>query len=320
MIDTVTGKFELGPYYAKCAKSWETYIHEYHDFKIQSRQSSTVHNLALQEARISIMGDAGILRVEASLPKLVHGNNLASIVDPTAAFAQLGELVQKHVDGEIPDLSEMEFLRVDYAHNFQVGNHLKAYVDTIGQVTFLKHRRTTDGNGGVEWWSNNGRRVRLYDKHKEILEVDRRDVPEAKGVLRFEIQTRKKSQFLQRRLKAKNLTLAEVTNPRVAYACLIETLNKMGCDLKFVTRDRARDILDAQFGYRKATRLLGVLRRLETEPMEHLRSTSARSTYYADKRDLLAWGLWPPSFAQTDLPGLQLPPFGEFFVPAVSAA
>src|SRR5262249_50753263 len=154
---------------------------------------------------------------------------------------------------EIPDLSEMEFLRVDYAHNFQVGNHLKAYVDTIGQITFLKHRRTTDGNGGVEWWSNNGRRVRLYDKHKEILEVDRRDVPEAKGVLRFEIQTRKKSQFLQRRLKGKNLTLAEVTNPRVAYACLIETLNKMGCDLMFVTRDRARDILDAQFGYRKAT-------------------------------------------------------------------
>jgi hypothetical protein len=320
MIDTIAGKFETGPFHLKCPNSWETLTREYYDFKTNSQQTSRIHSLALRQARISVMGDGGLLRVEASLPKLVYGNNLESIVDPAPAFEQLTELVLDHVGGEIRNVSHMEFLRVDYAHNFTVGNHLQAYVDTVGKVNFLKHRRTTDGCGGIEWWSKNGRRIRFYDKHKEILETEKKSVPEAKGVLRFEIQLRKKSQFLQRRLNEKHLTLGEVTKPAVAYACLSETLNRMGFDLKFVTRDRARDILDAAFGYRKATRLLGVLRRLETEPMEHLRSTSARSTFYADKKDLRLFGLWPPSSTQAELPGLQLPPLSSFFVPEMSAA
>ena len=158
----------------------------------------------------------------------------------------------------------------------------------------------------MEFW-NESRRVRIYDKHKEILEVDKKNIPEALGVLRFEVQLRKKSQYLQRRLR-EHLCLNEVLQPQLAYACLAETLNGMSLDLKFLPQDAARDVLDAAFSFRKATRLLGILRRLESEEMHGLRKTSARSTFYADKRDLRCLGLWPPSATEKELPGLVMPP------------
>ncbi len=227
------------------------------------------------------------------------------------ALRRLGDFVTDHVDGEIPDLGEMDYLRVDYCHNFRLGSALPDYVQTLSKVSFLRHRRTTDGYGGVEWWSNKGRRVRAYDKHKEILEVDEKDVPDARGVLRFEVQLLKGTRFLQRRQKNKHLKLQDVLKPEIAYSCLAETLNKMCVDLRFVSQDAARNILDENFSYRKATRLLGFLRRLDTGTMEdHKRSTS-RSAFFSDKQDLKRLGLWPPSAVPTELPGLQLPSLEE---------
>ena len=39
----------------------------------------------------------------------------------------------------------MEYLRIDYAHNFHVGSHLLDCVAVLSQILYLKHRRTTDG-------------------------------------------------------------------------------------------------------------------------------------------------------------------------------
>jgi II/X family phage/plasmid replication protein len=76
----------------------------------------------------------------------------------------------------------------------------------------------------------------------------------------------------------------------------------------FVAQDAARSILDEHFSYRKTTRLLGVLRRLQTETMEDLRRATSRSSYYSDKKDLRALGLWPPSAGSVSLPALEMPP------------
>src|SRR5258708_5678110 len=313
MFDTVTGKFEKGPYVLKEQKkdSWVTRTREYFDSKLGSWQTAITHTLNRPEARILIYGDSGCLSVEASLPKLLHGNNLMTVTHAEEALRRLGDFVTDHVDGEIPDLGEMDYLRVDYCHNFRLGSALPDYVQTLSKVSFLRHRRTTDGYGGVEWWSNKGRRVRAYDKHKEILEVDEKDVPDARGVLRFEVQLLKGTRFLQRRQKNKHLKLQDVLKPEIAYSCLAETLNKMCVDLRFVSQDAARNILDENFSYRKATRLLGFLRRLDTGTMEdHKRSTS-RSAFFSDKQDLKRLGLWPPSAVPTELPGLQLPSLEE---------
>jgi len=270
--------------------------------------TSTSHTLSRPEARIGIFGEGEILTVEASLPKLLYGNNLMTIIDPAEALHRLGDFVSTYVGGNIQDLWQMDYLRVDYCHNFQVGAALQDYVHTLSKVPFLKHRRTTDESGGVEWWSNNGRRIRVYDKHKEILETEKRSVAEAEGKLRFEIQIRKKSGFLQRKLHNKKLTLQDVLIPEIAYCCLVETLEKMCLGVGFVAQDAARAILDANFSYPKATRLLGFLRRLQTESLEDVRRAASRSSYYSDKAELRALGLWPPSAGAVSLPALAMPP------------
>jgi hypothetical protein len=171
MFDTVTGKFEKWPYLPRdeSRNSWETKILEYFDDKLGARQTSTTFFFNRPEARIAIKGDGGILQIGASLPKLLHGNNLVTVCDSDLALKRLHEFVTDHVNGEILDLGEMDYLRVNYCHNFRVGSALPDYVQTLSKPSFLKHRRTTDGYGGVEWWINNSsRRIRAYDKYKEI--------------------------------------------------------------------------------------------------------------------------------------------------------
>jgi hypothetical protein len=310
MLDTVAGKFEMGPYFPKdeSRNPWEMRSRKYFDTKLASYQTATSHYLSRPEARIAIFGDGGILRVETSLPKLLYGNNLATVCNAELPLRRLHEFVSDHVSGEIPELSGMEYLRADYCHNFQVGLSLADYVNTLSKVSFLKHRRTTDGYGGVEWWSKNGRMIRAYDKFKEILETEKKTVAEARGILRFEIQHRKKSGFLQRRQHKKKLTLQDVLRPEIAYCCLVETLNAMCLGLGFQAQDIGRQTLDGNFAFPKATRLLGMLRRLETETMDDLRRNCGRSTYYSDKKELRGLGLWPPSTGAVSLPALAMPP------------
>lgn len=313
MFDTVAGKFEKGPYFPKdvSRNSWETRTRKFFDAKLDSWETATSQAFNRPEARIAIYGDGGILRVEASLPKLLYGNNLAAVCDAELPLKRLHEFVSDHVNGEIPELGQMEYLRVDYAYNFRVGQLLADYVSTLSGLSFLKHRRTTDSYGGVEWWSNNGRRIRAYDKYKEIFENDKKRVAEALGVLRFEIQLRKKSKYLERRQGNKKLTLQDVLQPQIAYCSLVEVLDKMSLSTQFLARDAARSVLDANFSFPKATRLLGFLRRLETGTMEDLKRATSRSTYYADKRELSGLGLWPPSAGPTTLPALAMPPLEE---------
>jgi hypothetical protein len=313
MFDTVAGKFEKGPYFPKdeSRNSWETRTRKFFDTKLNSWETATSHAFNRPEARVAIYGDGAILRVEASLPKLLYGNNLATVCDAELPLKRLHEFVSDHVNGEIPELGLMDYLRVDYAYNFHVGQSLADYVSTLGKLSFLKHRRTTDSYGGVEWWNDNGRRIRAYDKHKEIWENDKKKVAEALGVLRFELQLRKKSKYLERRQGKKKLTLRDVLQPEIGYCCLVEILDKMSLSIEFLARDAALSVLDANFSPRKATRFLGLLRRLETGTMENLKHAISRSTYYSDKRELSALGLWPPSAGPVSLPALEMPPLEE---------
>jgi II/X family phage/plasmid replication protein len=162
----------------------------------------------------------------------------------------------------------------------------------------------------VEWW-NGSRRVRVYDKYREILEREKKAVPIAKGTLRFEHQIRKQSGLLERRLKAEALTFSNVLTPALVYKNLEETLHKMCLGTVFLARDPGRNVLDSAFSYQKASRLLGVVQRLMTGTIEEIKLLSSRSTFYADKRDLRQLGLWPPSAVSVELPGLRLPPLEQ---------
>jgi hypothetical protein len=312
MLDTVAGKLEPGPWVPSdmSRNYWETREREFYDEREGARVRSISHTLNRPEARIQIYGDGGGLRIEASLPKLLYGNNLSRLSDPFPALERLSEFARDHVKGLLPDLIEMEYLRVDYCHNFQVGTALNDYVQTLARLPYLRHNRITDVSGGVEWW-NGSRRIRVYDKWREIKEKEKLDVPAAKGILRFEIELRKKSGFIERRLHTKRLTFREVLDPEAAYLFLNDALNRMCLKTTFCTQDHAKSILDFNFGYVKATRLLGILRRLEFGSAHDIKSLSSRSSYYSDRRTLRGLGLFPPSSTQIELPGLKLPPISD---------
>ena len=106
MFDTVAGKFEKGPYLPKdeSRNSWETRTRKFFDTKLGDWQTSTTQAFNRPEARIAIYGDGAILRVEASLPKLLYGNNLATVCDAELPLKRLHEFVSDHVSGEIPEL------------------------------------------------------------------------------------------------------------------------------------------------------------------------------------------------------------------------
>jgi len=139
----------------------------------------------------------------------------------------LREFVMDHVAGNVPFIDEMDCQRVDFCHNFYVGVALPDYVDTLRHISFLQSRFAYNEYGGVEWRGTNGRTVRIYDKYREILEKEDKDLPEARGILRFEVQIRRKSKYLQYRLGTKHLKMTDALDPVLAYRCLAETLDKM---------------------------------------------------------------------------------------------
>jgi len=117
MFDTVKGKLEKGPYFPRpeTKDSWVTRSKDIFDSKFGIRMTSTSHILSRPEARIAIYGDFGVITVEASLPKLLYGNNLATVNYASEALGVLREFVIKYVEGDIPDLGEMDYLRADFA-------------------------------------------------------------------------------------------------------------------------------------------------------------------------------------------------------------
>src|SRR5260370_35359547 len=93
----------------------------------------------------------------------------------------------------------MRYARVDYCHNFALGDLLPDYVSTLGKVCYLANRRTTNGSGGVEWW-NGGGRVRAYDKYREILGREKKAGPLAKAILLYDHRNRGAARLLARRV------------------------------------------------------------------------------------------------------------------------
>jgi hypothetical protein len=312
MFDTIVVRCEKGPFKPRNATRSQWQAMTYHEFDPQTNsfRQSLVHRLRLPELRIHIVANGRGVKIESSLPKLMYGNNLSRLSNPGPALKRLREVALDYIAGPLPDLSDTQCARIDYCHNFSVGSALQDYLRTFSHIPFLATRCTYGRTNGVEWRNDNGRKISLYDKHREILENDNRDIPEALGILRFEIQILNKSRYFQRRLRTKRLRTGDALNPELAFRCLVETLDNLGLRSKFAAPDAARLILDnGQFSFHRATYLLGLCRRLETQGIDEIKERVSRSTFFNDKSVLRPMGLFPPSGLRTELPGLQLPTF-----------
>ena len=116
------------------------------DPKAQARVTTISSVLSTPEARIAILGDGGLVRVEASLPKLLCGNNVSTVCDPLPAVERLREFVLDHVTGDVRSIDEMDCLRVDFCHNFRVGAalHLTAEIRAQAYVISDFHKSRPD--------------------------------------------------------------------------------------------------------------------------------------------------------------------------------
>ncbi len=135
MFDTVAGILENGPYCPKDASrnSWEGRMRDYFDDTDNCRKTSVSQTLNRPEARILIYGDGGGIRIESSLPKLLYGNNLSTVSNAQPALKRLREFTLDYVSGDLPDLYEMRYTRVDYCHNFALGDLLPDYASTLAK-------------------------------------------------------------------------------------------------------------------------------------------------------------------------------------------
>jgi len=313
VIDTIKLRVANGLFQPKDASTypWKSAIYSDPDLKTGETRRNTVQSLTHDGVTVGIHNSGRLLTMEASLPKLMYGNNLSRVSRPTMALRRLRELVRDLVTGPIPGLADSECLRVDFCYNFFVGDQLPDYLAAISKLPHSRQRFVYNGARSIEWSSNNGRRIILYDKDLEMQHNDRIAAPEAKGILRFEVQIRKKSGFLQRRLNTQYLVTGDVVSAAVAYACLGETVAAIGMDRTFKPADIARSVLARNFSGSTVNRLLGLHHRLQTEPLETVKRSMGRSTFFEGLRQLKRVGLWPVSMSSVELSPLKLPPIGE---------
>jgi hypothetical protein len=313
MIDTVKLRMSKGLYVPKNASTygWQSATYSDPDLQTGGYRKNTVQALTQNGVALRIHNNGRLLTIEASLPKLIYGNNLSRVSQPTAALKQLREVARDLVTGPIPGLADTECLRVDFCYNFFVGDQLPDYLAAISKLPHSRQRFVYNGAHSIEWSSKNGRRIILYDKDLEMQHNDRIIASEAKGILRFEVQVRKKSGFLQRRLNTQYLVTGDVVSAAVAYACLGETIAAIGMDRTFKPADIAGSVLATNFSGSTVNRLLGLHHRLQTEPLETVKRSMGRSTFFEGLRQLKRVGLWPVSMSSVELSPLKLPPIGE---------
>ena len=113
-------------------------MHDYFDDADNCRKTSVCQTLNRPEARIMIYGDSGGIRIESSLPKLLYGNNLSSVSNAQPALKRLREFTLDYVSGDLPDLDEMRYTRVDYCHNLQRST-CSAIIDNPSKERRMSH-------------------------------------------------------------------------------------------------------------------------------------------------------------------------------------
>jgi hypothetical protein len=108
-------------------------MHDYFDDADNCRKTSICQTLNRPEARIMIYGDGGGIRIESSLPKLLYGNNLSSVSNAQPALKRLREFTLDYVSGDLPDLGDMRYTRVNYCHNFEKKHRSDGAQDAVLQ-------------------------------------------------------------------------------------------------------------------------------------------------------------------------------------------
>jgi hypothetical protein len=132
-----------------------------------------------------------LLLFEMSLPKLVYGDNIHMLFDPSLAIERAHQIISQHSHVPMVDLNQGVLYRIDLCYNFLVGEFVSEW---IRQLFKLKYpRRKTKPYypfEGVQYYSQKAS-LSYYGKEAETRDSN------AQGILRMEATWRDKSQIGQ---------------------------------------------------------------------------------------------------------------------------
>ncbi|MED3791057.1 hypothetical protein P4571_01180 [Niallia alba] len=159
------------------------------------------------------------LKVEVSVPKFMHGNNLKEISNRD--MQSFMSLLRKHIADKlnislsrVPSLWTTEVEKLHLCKNFYVGNLKQQYLQALSTATKARHKKHIYYQSGTEkvesvYWKTNSRTEKVYDKDAEMATNKKENSQplKTKGTIRYEVEL-------------SNYELRKLSNKRIAYEIL----------------------------------------------------------------------------------------------------
>lgn len=195
----------------------------------------------------------GLLMAEASLPKLVHGNNIESLSDMRPALEILEKVLYESTDLRV-DLGHTRLGRIDIFHDHLLGPYVTPMIRNILRLSYPK-RKTLPYLPAYGAQFGDGSAIdRFYDKFEE----SKRD-PRAYGRMRQEAE-RGSPDALRRALKKSGPVFITDFTPDAQQQIIQHGLHKLGLDgTVFVDKAVALRGLIRTYGSEQGLRLFGLL-------------------------------------------------------------
>ncbi|MBI3741032.1 MAG: hypothetical protein HY257_04670 [Chloroflexi bacterium] len=255
MWDTVRLVTNIELSRAKLGRDWRESITRKVDADGQLVELSTlILNRREPPSQLIYSPLSGALKVETSLPKMLYGENVSLLApdDVPRALDELSNRISDLVGTPIPHCGTWEMRgRLDAVFAWQVGKKVDDYLHALAQMSLPRHRAEFIDHAKTVYFKSARRWLRSYDKYAESK------LPQAKGVLRFEVEMRQGKTEMRRYANTQDFRAREILTWKNARAILAHWLGQLGAGL--MIRDDARlfGLLLEQFGNTRAIRLLG---------------------------------------------------------------
>jgi len=240
------------------------------------------------------------LSIEASLPKILFGHNIAVLTQAEIiqSLLMLSGFATANFGVDFDSFSA-SVGRVDFCVNFNVGpDRIYAYLRAAMEARPARLKRRVIGKIETVEFFNEQRKIYLYDKSRQSQALLRRHKISAEaaaasgGLLRLEARFSNPvivDRMLVQRLGLCDRTAGTLLNSAIAVKVLGEALTQFGLDKSVITFDRRIEKLQAFYGFgSKLQQLLGFLQLSDFYGQDNLvsRGVIKRSAFYQHIADL----------------------------------
>lgn len=244
------------------------------------------------------------LSIEASLPKILFGHNIAVLTpgEIRQSLLMLSNFASANFGIDF-DALRANVARVDFCVNFFVGaDKIYAYLRAATEARPPRLKRRIIGKIETVEFFNEQRKIYLYDKARQSLALLRRQkispdvAASAIGLIRLEARFNNSvviERLVVERLNLGDRTAQTVLDSVVAMRILSEALAQFELDKPVITVDRRVEALQKFYGFgNKLQHLLGFLQLCDYYGQDNLvsRGVIKRSAYYKNISDLRCAG------------------------------